>query len=301
MLGLITDRIGRAMLLAVLLLTLTGAGFAQGKGGGGGGNAKGGGGGNPPAPTPTPTPTILPSTPPAPDVIMRESFGMADGLLRPTGGKGTLKETYLHNSVSGFWVEYPGSKDTAWLAPSEGQTWRLCAASDNPYEMFSPLQVVHSNGCLASDWFDAVPENPTALLPFKPPASAYEISINGYPAPLAGKYIALGLTGSSLLYSNLETSASVWLVLRPGPAHNNTTVIYELRSNGMDGPVLASGETYFDPFNRLVLRYDPLTRVVSASVNEIELGVFAQSIPAPKFIGIEGVGIVDNLVVRKLP
>ncbi|HST50619.1 MAG TPA: hypothetical protein VLJ61_01310 [Pyrinomonadaceae bacterium] len=286
-------------------MTLAGTGFAQGKagGGGGGGGANGGGGGGGGVkPAPTPIPVVLPSTPPAPDVIMRESFGMGDDLLRPTGGKGELKATFTHTSISGFWVEYPGSKDAAWLAPPEtGQTWRICASSPDPYEMFSPLQVANGNGCLASEWFDAVPENPTALMPFKAPASAYEISINGYPAPIEGKYIALGLTNSSLLSSNLETSASVWLVLRPGPAHNNTTVIYELRASGTDGPVLASGETYFDPFNRLVLRYDPLAKLVSASVNEIELGSFSQSIPTPKFIGIEGVGIVDNLVVRKLP
>lgn len=297
----IISRIGKAALLAALLLSLTAVVSAQKGGGGGGGGGNGGGGGGV-KPTPTPTPQILPTAPPAPDVIMRESFGLADGLLRPTGGKGTLKETYIHTSISGFWVEYPGSKDTAWLAPTEGQTWRLCASSDNPYEtLFTPLQVAHGNGCLASEWFDAVPENPTALLPFKAPASAYEISLNGYPAPLPGKYIAVGLTSSSLLVSNLETSASVWLVLRPGPAHNNTTVLYELRAGGTNGPVLASGETYFDAFNRLVLRYDPSAGTVSASVNEIELGVFAQSIPTPKFIGIEGVGIVDNLVVRKLP
>src|SRR5206468_2172681 len=146
-----------------------------------------------------------------------------------------------------------------------------CASSDNPYEtLFSPLQVVNGNGCLASEWFDAVPLNPTALMPFNAPASAYEVSVNGYPAPLPGKYIAIGLTGSSVLDSNLETSASVWLVLRMVPGPSNVAVTYELRTNGMDGAVLASGQTYFDSFNRLVLRYDPVTRNVSASVNEIE-------------------------------
>jgi hypothetical protein len=292
----VTEHIGRALLSAALLFTLAGVGFASGGSGGGG---KGGG----VQPTPTPTPVILPSTPPAPDVILRESFGLADGLLRPTGSKGTLKETYVHTSISGFWVEYPGSKDTAWLAPPEGQqTWRFCASSDNPYEtLFSPLQVVNGNGCLASEWFDAVPNNPTALMPFKAPAGAYEVSLNGYPAPIDGKYIALGLTGSSLLDSNLETSADLWLLLKfADPVHDYGTLIYELRTNGMNGPVLASGQTFLDSFNRLVLRYDPLSQTVSASINGVEIGVFSQSIATPKFIGIEGVGIVDNLVVRKL-
>jgi hypothetical protein len=291
------------MLLAALLLTSTGAGFAQGKGGVGN-VSKGGGGGGGVKPVPTPVPQILPTTAPAPDVIIRESFGMADGLLRPTGSNGTLKETFVHNSISGFWVEYPGSKDTVWLAPPEGQqTWRICASSVNPYEtLFTPLQVVNGNGCIASEWFDAVPDNPTALLPFKAPAGAYEVSINGYPAPIDGKYIALGLTGSSLLESNLKTSADIWLSLRfADPTHDYGTLIYELRTNGMDGPVLASGQTFFDSFNRLALRYDPVARTVSASVNGVEVGVFQQSIPAPRFIGLEGVGILDNLIVRKLP
>ena len=90
---------GSAMLLIALLLIGAGNSVAQ-KGGGGGGT----------------------------DVIMRESFGMAD-LARPTGGKSTVKPYSVHTAISGFWIEYPGSKDTAWLAPPEtGQTWRICAS-----------------------------------------------------------------------------------------------------------------------------------------------------------------------------
>ena len=51
----------------------------------------------------------------------------------------------------------------------------------------------------------------------------------------------------------------------------------------------------------LVLRYDPVTQAVSASVEGVELGSFVQPIRTPRFIGIEGVGLVDDLVVRKLP
>ncbi len=94
-----------------------------------------------PNPTPTPTPVNpLPQTPPAPDVLYRESFGAAD-LFRPTGGKGVMKETYIHTNIRSFWIEYPGSKNTNWIASDVGQTWRLCGASDNPYEMFSPIQM----------------------------------------------------------------------------------------------------------------------------------------------------------------
>ena len=84
-------------------------------------------------------PNPLPQTAPEPGVIYRESFGLGPDIQRPTGGKGTLKPTSLHTPISSFWIEYPGSKNTSWIAPSEGQTWRFCASSDNPYEMYSPI------------------------------------------------------------------------------------------------------------------------------------------------------------------
>jgi hypothetical protein len=47
--------------------------------------------------------------------------------------------------------------------------------------------------------------------------------------------------------------------------------------------------------------YDPVTGYASASLNGVELGTwFAGAIRTPKYVGIEGVGNVDNLVVRKL-
>lgn len=264
---------------------------ARGGGGGGGGN---------PTPTPTPVPpNPLPTTAPAPGVILRESFGLAD-LWRPTGDKGKMKETYLHTPLNTFWLEYPGNKNTQWIAPVEGQTWRLCGASVNPYEMFSPIQMTYSNGCVASEWFDAPTQNPTALQPFRSPAGAYEITLNGYPAPIAGKYLALGLTGTATTYSNLENSGSIVLFLRPAPPYMNYTVLYELRAGGANGTLLASGETYFDGWNQMKLRYDQVTQTVSANVNGTELGSFVQPIAAPKYVGFEGVAIADNFVIQTL-
>jgi hypothetical protein len=275
------------------------------KGGGGGG----GGGGNPapaptPVPTPVPTPILnpLPVEAPAPGVILRESFGQAD-LWRPTGDKGKLKEDYVHTPLGTFWLEYPGNKTNQWLTPTEaeGQTWRFCGASDNPYEMFSPLQVTYANGCAASEWFDAVPQNPSALMPFRQPTVPYEITLNGWPAPIPGKYLALGLTSVAADYSALENSGSIVLVLKPAPPYMNWTVLYELRAGGLNGALLASGETFFDGgWNRMVLRYDPANKQVSASVNGMEMGPFSQTIAAPKYVGFEGVAIADNFVVRTL-
>ncbi|HEY0458579.1 MAG TPA: hypothetical protein VGC97_05455 [Pyrinomonadaceae bacterium] len=247
-------------------------------------------------------PNPLPQTAPAPDVIYRESFGEGPDILRPAGGKGNLKETYTHTPIQGFWIEYPGNKNNAWLAPAEGQTWRFCGASDNPYEMFSPIQMTsgyYLNGCVASEWFDAPTVNPTALTPFTAQGVPYEVSFEGYPAPIEGKYLALGLTNSGTLYSNLATSANVVLVLSPAPP-NMYTIHYELRAGGMNGTLLATGDTFFDSWNRMKLRVDPVAKTVGASVNDIELGTFPLNVGAPKYAGFEGVAIGDNFVIRKL-
>lgn len=269
-------------------------------GGGSGGGGGGGGGGGTPSPTPTPTPVNpLPTTAPAPGVILRESFGPAE-LWRPTGGKGTMKETYTHTPISSYWLEYPGSKDTQWIAPAEGQTWRFCAASDNPYEMFSPLQMTYANGCVASEWFDEPTVNPTALQNFVQPSTAYELTLNGWPAPIPGKYLALGLTNNGATYSNLENTGSLVLFLKPAPPYMNYTILYELRAGGLNGTLLASGETYFEGWNQMKLRYDPVTQTVSGSVNGTEFGSFVQPIDAPRYVGFEGIAIADNFVVTVL-
>ena len=246
------------------------------------------------------TTSVLPATAPAPDVILRESFGFGD-LLRPAGGKGCLRDVLLHTDLQGFWVEYPGSRNTAWLAPSNGQTWKFCSGSVNPYEMPSPLQVTYANGCVASEWFDPVTEHPAALLPFTAPANTYQVSMDGYPAPIDPHYVGIGFTDSAILYSNLETSAKAWLRLKPNANHDGFTVVYEFRLDGMNGPVLASGEVPSVGYNQMALRYDPVAQMVGASINGMELGWYPLVMSAPKFVGFEGVGILDNFVVRKLP
>lgn len=259
---------------------------------------KGGGG----TPTPTPTPNPLPQTAPAAGVLYRESFGEAD-LYRPNGGKGTMKTTYVHTNLKGFWIEYPGSKDTQWMGSEVGQSWNLCAASDNPYEMYSPIQMTlgyYGNGCVISDWFDDPTVNPTALMPVSLPSTPYEVSFNGYPAPISGKYLALGLTDSSVLYSNLETSGNVVLVIRQAEPFSSYTIQYELRAGGMNGTLLASGETYFEGWNQLKLVVDPINHTVGGSVNGSDLGVHSLDIGRPRYAGFEGVAVGDNFVIRTL-
>jgi hypothetical protein len=47
-------------------------------------------------------------------------------------------------------------------------------------------------------------------------------------------------------------------------------------------------------------RYDPIAQMVGASVNDVELGWYPLAMSAPKFVGFEGAGVLDNFVVRKL-
>jgi len=261
----------------------------------------GGGGG-----TVTPSvPSPLPTAAPAPDILVRESFGLGPDVLRPAGGKGLLKATWGHTPIGSFWVEWPGSKNAAWMTPDTAQTWRFCGTNPSPYELPSPLQGDASNGflnagCAASEWFDLpVTVHPTALLPFTPPATAWAVSMEGYPSVVDGAYVAIGLTSSPVLISNFETAGEVWLGLRKQEVMVNGPLVYELRLNGRTGALLATGVIDDMTWNRMVIAYDPVAQVMSASVNGIALGTYPMKLSI-RYAGFEGVGIMDNFVVRKL-
>ena len=286
-------------------LSLVFSGSASAAGGSGGGGGGGGGGG-----TACDTTPVLPTISPAPDIFMRESFGMGPQ-YRPTGGKGCNKPVFAHTSINGFWMEYPGNKNQVWLtAPETARTWRFCAQTPDPNELPTPLQPTIAsgdlmNGCVISDWTDpSLPfdQAPSALIPLVRTAGAFEASIDGWPAPIAGTYVAIGLTDSTLTINNLETSAGAWLLLKEGPSLNNTDTIYEFRLNGTSGPLLASGTFFSLTYNQIAVRYDPASGMAGASVNGIDLGSYPAGLAAtPKFVGFEGVGILDNFFVRALP
>jgi hypothetical protein len=266
------------------------------KGGGGGG-----GGTPPPAPGST---SPLPTTAPAPDILVRESFGLGPNVVRPAGGKGTLRSSYLHTTIGGFWVEWPGSKNNSWMTPDGDQTWKFCGTNPSPYELPSPLQGDASNdymnaGCASSEWFDLpVAVHPTALLPFTPPATAWSVSMEGWPAAVQGAYVAIGLTSSPVLTSNFATVGDVWLGLRKQTVPNDGALVYELRLNGKTGALLATGVVDDMTWNRMAIGYDPVAQVMSASLNGVSLGRYAMKL-TPRYAGFEGVGILDNFVIRK--
>jgi len=305
-----------ALCLGALVLGVNGSALAAGGSGGGGGGTSGGGGGGGGGATNCDTTAVLPTTAPAAGIIMRESFGPGPNNVRPTGGKGCNKPDFTHTAITGFWVEYPGSQNATWLtAPESVRTWRFCAQSADPNELPSRLQpaVIAGdgtvagiiNGCVISDWTDPqlpFDQAPAALIPTPRTAAAFEASIDGWPAPIAGTYVALGLTDSTLTQNNLQNAAGVWLLLKQDARLDNLGLIYELRVNGMTGPLLATGQFYSVNFNQFSVRYDPATGMIGGTVNGADLGSYPSGlVSAPKFIGFEGVGVLDNFVVRQLP
>lgn len=249
--------------------------------------------------------SVLPTKPPAPDILVRESFGLAgtgdlSAPVRPAGGKGQLKA--LGRNINGFWVEYPGSKGSSWIAPEGASTWGWCYTGINPNELPSPLQPTDRWGMACSQLqVDNLANVPTALLPFRQPNVAYTVSADGQPPNIPGTYVAIGLTATAATLNNFATAGQVWLSLHNAQGSVfGGPLVYELRLNGKAGPLLATGVVEDLVFNRLAIRYDPAAGVVSASVNGIELGSHPLQI-TPGYAGFEGVGLMDNFVIRTAP
>ena len=262
-------------------------------------------------------PSPLPTTPPEAGVLVHETFGLGTG-ARPYGDKGLLRTYTGSTTLNDFWVEYPGSKNAKWLTPQGDQTWKFCGGrlADSEYRLASPLETNDGNwGCMVSQWTDPVTVYPTALLRFTPPAEPYSVAMSGMPPAVAGTYVAIGLTASSALLSNFTTVGQVWLGARYREPIETTQVdlgggqlvtqivsplVYEWRVNGRSGPLLATGVVSRRDLARLQIRYDPVARSVSASVNGVALGSHPLTI-SPAYAGFEGVGVMDNFVIRRAP
>jgi hypothetical protein len=292
-----TTNIGKLFFfLTVILLTasITTSLFAQGSRNKGGDTSGGGTTGSNP----------LPQTPPAPNVIMRESFGQGPQLLRPASGNGTLKSTATGGtSFNGFWLEYLGSKNYRWTTIDSGITWRFCGTGPNPYELPSPLQTVfgfeqNTIICTLLNAETIAPAvSPTILMNMPTNLTTpYEIEIDGTYHPIPGTYLALGLTNSAATSGNLANSGNIVLVIKG----DQNSVAYEFRLGGFNGQLLASGTGEDFYFNQLKIRYNPQTRVIGGSYNGVDFGNFQTDIAPSKYVAIEGHGYADNFVVRAI-
>jgi hypothetical protein len=126
---------------------------------------------------------------------------------------------------------------------------------------------------------------PTALMPFTPPATAYEVWIDGQPNVNfdtgAHHYIAVGLTNSAATANNFETVGQAWLSLACVDLCRGGK-LFELRLNGRTGPLLASvTASSSNKLSQLLLRYDPVAKVLSASADGTSLGNFPLDMVAP--------------------
>lgn len=261
------------------------------------GSCTGGGG------TPVPGATNpLPTTAPAPDIVYRESFGPGPEQLRPKGGKGDMRSAFLHTTIGGFWVEWPGSKNTQWIGANGDQSWKFAGADGNPYELPSPLQPGEGYGGVAySEVFDVVnPLYPSLLLPVSMPAGRWALSIEATPygSQTFGSYVALGVTDSSVTTSNLTTVGKVALIIKRDRAGATS---YEFWSGVGGRTLLASGPMDDMTWNHMVLAYDTATQELTASLNDLVIGTFNINLGAPRYAGFEGLGMADNFVIRTLP
>lgn len=111
--------------------------------------------------------------------------------------------------------------------------------------------------------------------------------------------VAIGLASSPSTESNSETRGDVWLGLRKQQVMVNGALVYELRLNGKAGAVLANGVVDDLTWNQMVISYDPVGQVMSASLSGVSLGHYPMKL-APKYAGFHGLGIMDNFFIRKV-
>lgn len=312
----IQNRFGLSAIVAAMLAACGGAGDDTAsttvqtnaareqilKGGECSGSCTGGGG------TPVPGATNpLPTTAPAPGVVYRESFGPGPQTLRPKSGKGDMRSTFIGTTLGGYWIEWPGSKDTQWITPAGEATWKFTSSISendpigNPYELPSPLEVGGMRGVVWADVTDgAATGYPAALMPVTWPTAAWAISIEGFPQPVPGSYLALGLTDSGATLNNLAVVGKVSLELSSAPA-GQSLLGWNLWLGGSPRTLLASGTTDDMIYNRLEIRYDPQAQSLQASVNGVSTGSFSVNLGQPRYAGFEGSGTADDFVIRTLP
>lgn len=269
------------------------------KGGGCTGSCSGGGG------DPQPGANPLPTSAPAPGVLVRESFGPGPQDLRPKGGKGDLRSAFIGTTLGGYWVEWPGSKATQWITSAGEATWKFTSSISvndpvgNPWELPSPLEVGGMRGQVFADLSDGSAAGmPTALMPVTLPSRPWTLSIEGYPwDPNAS--IALGITDSGVTLGNLATAARVSLMISDdGDAAG---LLWQLWQGGTTRRLLASGRTDDMTWNRLVLQYNPATQQLVASVNGQVTPAFTVNLVGARYAGFEGNGVVDDFVLASAP
>jgi hypothetical protein len=109
----------------------------------------------------------------------------------------------------------------------------------------------------------------------------------------------LGVTGSNLLQGNFESSAAVWVRLKMDVAGDSAFGLAELRTRGLDGPsVSVRVPLDYNGFNHVEITIDPVALRATATVAGVVVGTLPIPAATTRYVGFEGTGGADDLVVR---
>ena len=295
-------KIVASMLLAVTMAYGSGTGSGGGGTTGGSGGGTSGGGGTTTTGVATPQPSPNPATAVPGQVLLRESFGYGTNSLRPAGGGGRLRTVGVHTSLSSFWAEYPWNPSAMWISDgaSGAQSWAFSASTTDPKQAPSAIDNSFFNGTMSYISDPGPLGHPAALLPFAAPPIPYQVSLDVLPFPsLANTNImAVGFTSSPAMYANFENAGQAWMLLRFVDINvDSFNMILELHTNGMTGQSL-SVPVIRTSWDTMTVQFDPVNQLVSGYYNGQFMGSLPYQPTAMSFVGFEGEGTVDNLVVQ---
>ncbi|MCX6929802.1 MAG: MBG domain-containing protein, partial [Verrucomicrobia bacterium] len=229
-------------------------------------------------------------------VLLRDSFGGLNTTQRLDAAGSPLLVDSHRPELAGIRAETPNSSTEVWTAPGgqKVKTWAFSFTSSDPFEAPSALGTPGLNG--SATFQDVANTGADALLPFSPPATAYQVSLD----PVAGSAgIAIGFSSSqSVLTNNFASFGEVWLSL--GGGSQGASVPWTLHTVGTAGPSV-SGFTTLQGFNPLIVAYDPVNHTVQGTVNGVPTPSISYTAASINAVGFEGSGTVDNFVVQSAP
>ncbi|MCX6929848.1 MAG: MBG domain-containing protein, partial [Verrucomicrobia bacterium] len=229
-------------------------------------------------------------------ILLQDSFGGLNTTQRLDAAGSPILVDSHRPELAGIRAETPNISTEVWTAPGgqKVKTWALSFSSPDPFEPPSLLGTAGLNG--SATFQDVVNAGADALLPFSPPATAYQVSLD----PVSGSAgIAIGFSSSqSVLTNNFASFGEVWLSL--GGGSQGASVPWTLHTHGTTGPSV-SGFTTLQGFNPVVVTYDPVNHTVRGTVNGVPTPSIAYTAAAIHAVGFEGSGTVDNFVVQTVP
>jgi hypothetical protein len=245
-------------------------------------------------------------------VLIRETFGTALGARQ--AGNGALKSMFVGNhadELRSLWAEYSSVVGNAWMATAADQSWtRALISVKNDSEGVSRMDSRQNEEYVSAfGGPDNINLSPAALLKFSPPTKPYEVSADfviGGDGPQ--DFWSLGFSSSIALTNNFGTNGQAWIrVRRTGFRNSNTgiaTLLVELRTNGTRGEfksMLVDHTRAHGPFYSTVVRYNPMTNMVSATFDGMSVGIIPYQITNVATVGFESSphgGGTDNFTVR---